>query len=172
MAESESFKSMDYGWMRHALMLARKAADEGEVPVGAVVVCDGEIVGEGWNRNIRLHDPTAHAEIMALRDAAAKLRNYRLPSCKMYVTLEPCAMCASAVIHARLYQLTYGASDPKTGAYGGAYSLPELHAHNHEVEVRNGLLAEEASELLKSFFQQRRSGRRPLEFEEMGPDQD
>ena len=142
--------------MRHALMLARRAGDEGEVPVGAVVVCDGEIVGEGWNRSIGLNDPSAHAEIQALRDAGNHLKNYRLPACKMYVTLEPCAMCVSAVIHARLYQLVYGAPDPKTGALGGAYSLPGLSAHNHEFEQLGGLLADESADMLRAFFRERR----------------
>jgi tRNA(adenine34) deaminase len=148
---------MDYGWMRHALMLARKAGEEGEVPVGAVVVYDGEIVGEGWNRSIGLNDPSAHAEIQALRDAGNHLKNYRLPACKMYVTLEPCAMCVSAVIHARLYQLVYGAPDPKTGALGGAYSLPGLSAHNHEIEHLGGLLADESADMLRAFFRERRA---------------
>jgi len=154
--EPSPFKSMDYGWMRHALLLARRAAEEGEVPVGAVVVCDGKIVGEGWNRSIRLNDPSAHAEIQALRDAGQHLKNYRLPACKMYVTLEPCAMCVSAIIHARLYELVYAASDPKTGALGGAYNLPEVSSHNHEFEVRAGLMSEEAAEMLRSFFRERR----------------
>jgi tRNA(adenine34) deaminase len=154
--EKSEFKSMDNGWMRHALLLAQRAGEEGEVPVGAVVVGDGKIIGEGWNQSIRLNDPSAHAEIMALRNAGQHLKNYRLPACKMYVTLEPCAMCASAVIHARLYQVVYGASDPKTGALGGAYSLPDTHFHNHEVEIQGGLLAAEAAEMLKAFFRERR----------------
>ena len=142
--------------MRHALALARRAGEEGEVPVGAVVVYDGDIVGEGWNRSIALNDPTAHAEILALRDAGNHLKNYRLPACKMYVTLEPCAMCVSAVIHARLYQLVYGAPDPKTGALGGAYCLPGLGSHNHEFEHLGGLLADESADMLRAFFRDRR----------------
>jgi len=153
---ANQFKSMDYGWMRHALALARRAGEEGEVPVGAVVVCDGDIVGEGWNRSIALNDPTAHAEILALRDAGNHLKNYRLPACKMYVTLEPCAMCVSAVTHARLYQLVYGAPDPKTGALGGAYSLPGLGLHNHEFDHLGGLLADESADMLRAFFRERR----------------
>jgi tRNA(adenine34) deaminase len=137
-------------------MLARKAGEEGEVPVGAVVVYDGEIVGEGWNRSIGLNDPSGHAEIQALRDAGNHLKNYRLPACKMYVTLEPCAMCVSAVIHARLYQLVYGAPDPKTGALGGLYNLPDLAAHNHDFEYFGGLLGEESAEMLRAFFRERR----------------
>jgi tRNA(adenine34) deaminase len=156
MTDQTQFKSMDYGWMRHALLLARRAYDEGEVPVGAVVVYDGNIVGEGWNRSIGLNDPSAHAEIQALRDAGQHLKNYRLPACKMYVTLEPCAMCVSAIIHARLYQLIYAAPDPKTGALGGAYDLPGVHPHNHEFEQVGGLLADESSEMLKAFFRERR----------------
>lgn len=142
--------------MRHALALARKAESEGEVPVGAVVVHAGELVGEGWNRNILLRDPSAHAEIMALRHAGERLNNHRLPGCRMYVTLEPCAMCVSAMIHARIESVFYGASDPKTGALGGAYNLLTAGAHNHQPECRGGLLDEEAAGLLKAFFQARR----------------
>jgi len=142
--------------MQHALSLARKAEQQGEVPVGAVVVCEGQLVGEGWNQSIALNDPSAHAEILALRAAGQRLQNYRLPSCTMYVTLEPCAMCVTAAIHARLDSLVYAASDPKTGARGGAYDLPEVYTHNHEFETSGGLLAEEAAELLRSFFRRRR----------------
>ena len=146
----------DLKWMRHALGLAHRAQDEGEVPVGAVIVASGEILGEGWNRNIGLNDPSAHAEIMALREAGIRLRNYRLLGCTLYVTLEPCAMCVGAVIHARLDRLVFGAADPKTGALGGAFNLPCVHAHNHEVEVSGGVLAGEAADLLQTFFRQRR----------------
>ena len=156
MSVDTEFKSMDFGWMRHAMMLAQRAGEEGEVPVGAVVIADGSIIGEGRNSCITLNDPSAHAEIMALRDAGSHLKNYRLPKCKMYVTLEPCAMCASAIIHARLYQVTFGAADPKTGALGGAYDLPALHTHNHEFELRGGLMAEESGDLLRAFFRERR----------------
>jgi len=142
--------------MMHAISLAQRAQSEGEVPVGAVLVRDGEMVGEGWNQNITLNDPSAHAEIVALRDAGQKLKNHRLPGCVLYVTLEPCAMCVGAMIHARLERVVFGATDPKTGALGGAYSLPATHSHNHILEYQGGLMADEASELLKSFFRTRR----------------
>lgn len=143
--------------MARALELARRAEAEGEVPVGAVVVKDGAALGEGWNRNITLHDPAAHAEIVALRDAGRALRNHRMPGCVMYVTLEPCAMCVSAAIHARLERVLFGAADPKTGALGGAYCLPAIHPHNHELDWRGGLLAEQAAEMLRTFFRERRA---------------
>jgi tRNA(adenine34) deaminase len=146
----------DTDWMLRALTLARKAERDGEVPVGAVIVRRGEIVGEGWNRNLSLSDPSAHAEVVALRDAGQRLQNHRMPGCVMYVTLEPCAMCVGAMIHARLEHLWFGATDPKTGALGGAYSLPAAHSHNHLLEYRGGLLADDASQLLKAFFRARR----------------
>ncbi|NNK98089.1 MAG: tRNA-specific adenosine deaminase, partial [Xanthomonadales bacterium] len=124
--------------------------------VGAVVVRDGEIIGRGWNRNIGLNDPTAHAEIMAMRDAGQAIGNYRLPGCSLYVTLEPCPMCVGAMIHARLERLVYGASDPKTGAAGGKLDLLGDPAHNHKVTAAGGCLAEESSRLLITFFRQRR----------------
>lgn len=142
--------------MEHALGLARRAEAEGEVPVGAVVVDGSGLLGEGWNRNIGLKDPTAHAEIIALREAAARMGNYRLPGCTLYVTLEPCAMCVSAAIHARLQRLVFGAPDPKTGALGGAYCLPDVHTHNHRMDYAGGLLAEPAGHLLRAFFRARR----------------
>lgn len=146
----------DERWMRHALMLAGKAEREEEVPVGAVVVLDGKAVGEGWNRNIGLNDASAHAEIMALREAGEVLENYRLPRCDVYVTLEPCAMCVGAMIHARISRVVFGATDPKTGALGGAFSLPGDYPHNHTIECVAGVLADESSEMLKSFFRARR----------------
>jgi tRNA(Arg) A34 adenosine deaminase TadA len=142
--------------MMHAISLALRAQSEGEVPVGAVVVRDGEMIGEGWNRNITLNDPSAHAEILALRDAGQKLKNHRLPGCVLYVTLEPCAMCVGAMVHARLNRVVFGALDPKTGALGGAYSLPAAHTHNHVLEFQGGLMADDASVLLKAFFRARR----------------
>ena len=142
--------------MDEALMLARKAADENEVPVGAVVVAEGGIVGRGWNRNIGLHDPSAHAEIMALRDAGKTVGNHRLTNCTLYVTLEPCLMCAGAMIHARLERVVYGADDPKTGAAGGKFKLLPNPAHNHAPVVSGGCLADKCSVLLKDFFRQRR----------------
>jgi tRNA(Arg) A34 adenosine deaminase TadA len=143
--------------MALALDLARRAEDEGEVPVGAVVTSrDGEVIGQGWNRNIGHCDPSAHAEIVALRDAGRRAGNHRLPGCTLYVTLEPCAMCVGAALHARIERLVYGAFDPKTGALGGAYDLPGAYRHNHEMTIQSGLLASEASELLREFFRSRR----------------
>jgi tRNA(adenine34) deaminase len=154
--EQENTVEEDLRWMRQALLLAQKAETEGEVPVGAVIIHDGELVGKGWNRTITLNDPSAHAEIMALRSAGQKLRNYRLPGCVMYVTLEPCAMCVGAIIHARLDCLVFGAADPKTGALGGAFNLPKAHPQNHLVQQRSGILADDCSGLLKDFFRARR----------------
>ena len=142
--------------MKQALALANKAKEENEVPVGAVVVKDDEIVGRGWNRNIGLHDPSAHAEIMAMRDAGITTCNHRLPDCTLYVTLEPCAMCAGAMIHARLKRVVYAAHDPKTGAAGGCIDLLGNAVHNHSVEVTGGCCGAESSEMLKEFFRSRR----------------
>ncbi len=142
--------------MRHALELAHRAGEEGEVPVGAVIVKDGQVLGRGWNRVIKLNDPSAHAEILALREAGQRLGNYRLPGCSLYVTLEPCAMCAGAMIHARLERVVYGADDPKTGAAGGRFDLLSNPAHNHHPVVDGGCLADKCSVLLKDFFRQRR----------------
>lgn len=152
----DSIESEDRHWMSEALSLALRAIDENEVPIGAVVVKDGKIVGSGWNRNIGLNDPSAHAEIMALREAGATLGNHRLPGCSLYVTLEPCPMCAGAMIHARLARVVYGADDPKTGAAGGVFDLLGNPAHNHQVQVTGGCMAEESSLLLRDFFRQRR----------------
>ena len=146
----------DLVWMGEALLLAKRAGLEEEVPIGAVIVKDGEIVGRGWNRNIGLNDPSAHAEIMAMRDAGKALGNHRLPGCSLYVTLEPCPMCAGAMIHARLERVVYGSSDPKTGAAGGKFDLLSNPAHNHIPQVDGGCLGEECSRLLKDFFQDRR----------------
>lgn len=146
----------DAAWMREALSLARQAEQRGEVPVGALIVRDGTVIGRGWNQNITCHDPSAHAEIVALRQAGQAAENHRLPGCTLYVTLEPCGMCVGAAIHARLDALVFGADDPKTGALGGAYSLPAAHAHNHVLTVRGGVLAAEATGLLQTFFRARR----------------
>ena len=156
-AETESnFDDQDVIWMAEALRLARRAGDEEEVPVGAIVVRDGEVVGRGWNRNIGLHDPSAHAEILVMREAGLALGNHRLVACTLYVTLEPCMMCAGAMIHARLERIVYGANDPKTGAAGGMFDLLNNPAHNHAVMVVGGCLAEESSVLLRDFFRRRR----------------
>lgn len=147
----------DTYWMEQALERARRAEAEGEVPVGAVLVKEGLLVGEGWNRPIGANDPTAHAEILALRDAAERLGNYRLPGTTLYVTLEPCPMCVGAMIHARVERVVFGASDPKTGACGGALDLAHHPSHNHHLIVDGGVLAESAAELLRSFFRRRRA---------------
>jgi len=142
--------------MRRALELARHAEEAGEVPVGALVVLNGEIVGEGWNQPIVAHDPTAHAEIVALRAAAERVRNYRLSDAVLYVTLEPCAMCAGAMVHARVARVVYGAADPKSGAAGSVFNLLESSVLNHRAQVTRGVLAEECGEMLRKFFEARR----------------
>ncbi len=147
---------LDDFFMRHALTLAREAGDAGEVPVGAVVVKEGEIVGRGFNAPISRHDPTAHAEITALRAAAERLGNYRLPGCSLYVTLEPCAMCMGAIFHARIARVVFGAADPKTGACGSVIDLAAEARLNHHAEVTGGVLAGECGGLLSGFFAQRR----------------
>ncbi|WP_017460763.1 tRNA adenosine(34) deaminase TadA [Dyella ginsengisoli] len=152
-----AFTDEDERFMRRALQLAEHARDaEDEVPVGAVLVHDGQILGLGWNRNITLHDPTAHAEIMALRAAGEKQQNYRLPGATLYVTLEPCSMCAMALVHARIGRVVYAASDPKTGAAGSVFDTLIDPRHNHRIDVQGGLLAELSSELLRNFFRARR----------------
>jgi tRNA(adenine34) deaminase len=142
--------------MRHALALARRAQEEGEVPVGAVVVLDEKIVGEGWNRPISASDPSAHAEIQAMRAAAATRKNYRLVGTTLYVTLEPCAMCVGAMFHARVRRVVFGAADPKTGAAGSTLNLFEEKRLNHHALVQGGVLAEECGALLSGFFASRR----------------
>ena len=146
----------DVFFMEAALQQALLAQAAGEVPVGAVVVCGGEIIGRGYNRPISGSDPTAHAEIMALRDAAARLGNYRLPGCGLYVTLEPCAMCSGAIFHARIARLVYGARDPKTGAAGSVLDLYADPRLNFQTEVVGGVCAEACGRLLSAFFAARR----------------
>jgi tRNA(Arg) A34 adenosine deaminase TadA len=154
---STVFTPEDTAFMRRALQLAAHARDvENEVPVGAVLVQNGAIVSLGWNRNITLHDPTAHAEILALRAAGAKLANHRLTGATLYVTLEPCAMCAMALVHARVGRVVYAANDPKTGAAGSVFDTLISERHNHRVLVQGGLLAEASAELLREFFRSRR----------------
>lgn len=143
-------------WMRHALSLARSALDMDEVPVGAVVVHEGEIIGEGHNRTIVDCDPSAHAEIVALRSAASHVGNHRLPGCQMYVTIEPCAMCAGAIVQARLSSLIYGATDPKAGAAGSVLDVLRNPTLNHQCHVVGEILRDECSELIREFFQGRR----------------
>lgn len=146
----------DDDFMREALALAQQAETCGEVPVGAVVVIDGVIVGRGWNQPIAAHDPTAHAEVVAMRDAARKIGNYRLVGCELYVTLEPCVMCAGAIMHARVGRVVYGAADSKTGACGSVVDLFANANLNHHAVVVPGVLAEECSMRLRKFFRQRR----------------
>jgi tRNA(adenine34) deaminase len=153
----QSAVASDEFWMEEALRAAQRALEAGEVPVGAVVVCGGEIVGRGWNRNLTDSDPSAHAEIIALRQAGANLGNHRLGDCELFATIEPCAMCAGALVYARLKRLVYGADDPKAGA---VHSVMEVLNHpklNHQMEVRGGILAGRSAELLQSFFRSRRA---------------
>lgn len=146
----------DEDWMRHALTLAETGENHGEVPVGAVIVKAGELVGEGWNRPITTHDPTAHAEIVALREAGKRLQNYRLVDTILYVTLEPCAMCMAAIAHARVGRLVYGALDPKRGAAVSAIDLCRAPFLNHQVAADGGVLAESCGALLNRFFASKR----------------
>ena len=148
---------IDADYMRHALELAGQAQQAGEVPVGAVVVKDGAIIGRGFNAPISRHDPSAHAEILALRDAAQNIGNYRLVDCELFVTLEPCLMCAGAIMHARIARLVYGASDPKTGACGSVMNVFAEQRLNHHAEVVVGVLADECGLMLSNFFALRRA---------------
>ena len=148
--------TLDELWMEDALRCAQRALEMGEVPIGAVVVCDGKIVGRGWNRNIVDADPTAHAEIVALREAGATVGNHRLGECELFVTIEPCAMCSGALVHARIRRLVYGSDDPKAGA---VYSVMQVVNHpqlNHTMEVQGGVLAGRSAEVLQTFFRNRR----------------
>ncbi len=144
-------------WMRHAMNLAQRAQAQGEVPVGAVLVRAEQILGQGWNRSITEHDPSAHAEIMALRAAGRQANNYRLPGSTLYVTLEPCVMCAGAILHARVEHLVFGAFDPKTGAAGSVFELVQDTRHYHRCEVTGGVLAPQCAEQLQAFFRARRA---------------
>ncbi|MGZ8203965.1 MAG: tRNA adenosine(34) deaminase TadA [Burkholderiales bacterium] len=146
----------DEDYMREALALACDAAAAGEVPVGAVVVRDGAIIGRGYNHPISARDPTAHAEVIALRDAAQRMQNYRLGGCELYVTLEPCAMCVGAILHARIAKVVFGAPDPKTGACGSVVDLPAISRLNHHASFTGGVLAAEAATVLQQFFVARR----------------
>jgi tRNA(adenine34) deaminase len=147
----------DEEYMQRALELASAAQSQGEVPVGAVIVSEsGEVIAEAANGPIALNDPTAHAEVLALRQAGAAMRNYRLPGCRLYVTLEPCAMCAAAIVHARLAKLVFAAADPKSGACGSVMDVLGAPSMNHRVTVESGLLAQESADLLREFFRSRR----------------
>ena len=143
--------------MEEALRCAQRALESGEVPVGAVVTCNGRIVGRGWNRNLSDSDPTAHAEILALREAGANVGNHRLEDCDLFVTIEPCAMCAGAMVHARIQRLVYGAEDPKAGAVHSVMKVVNHPGLNHEIEVHGGVLAGRCSEILQAFFRRRRN---------------
>jgi tRNA(adenine34) deaminase len=149
--------SQDESFMRLALEQAKKAAGAGEVPVGAVLVQDNQVIGSGFNQPIMLNDPSAHAEMMAIRSAAQTLKNYRIPESTLYVTLEPCAMCCGMMLHARVKRVVFGAPDPKTGMAGSVTNLFALKEINHQTEVEGGVLADECGELLREFFKQRRS---------------
>ena len=151
----------DQIFMQAAIALAKQAAENGEVPVGAVVVRDGKIIGRGCNSPIGLNDPSAHAEILALRDAANNIGNYRLVDCTLYVTLEPCAMCSGAVQHSRIANLVYGASDLKNGACGSVINLMAEEKLNHHTKVKSGVLADETGQILSEFFKQRRLNKKP-----------
>lgn len=151
------FSAADELWMRRALGLAAHARDaDGEVPVGAVLVADDRVIGEGWNRNITLNDPSAHAEILALRAAGSSVGNYRFPGATLYATLEPCAMCAMALVHARVARVVFAAADPKTGAAGSVFDTLVSPLHNHRIEVAAGLFADESAGMLREFFRSRR----------------
>lgn len=158
---ANAWSETDLAWMRHALALAAHAErEEDEIPVGAVLIdAQGKILGEGWNRNIGDRDPSAHAEIVAMREAGKALGNHRLIGCTLYVTLEPCAMCAMAMIHARVARVVYAASDPKTGAAGSVFDLLGDPRHNHRVAVHGGLMAEEAGAMLTNYFRRKRGSR-------------
>ena len=153
---SDATPDKDRRWMQRAVELAGRALEEGEVPVGAVVVRDGQLIGEGWNRPIAARDASAHAEIQAMRAAGAMLGNYRLGGCTLYVTLEPCAMCAGAMVHARIGRLVFGAPDPKTGAAGSVFDIVRAPALNHQLQVESGVMADACGDLLREFFRARR----------------
>ena len=147
----------DQHWMQHALLLAARAEAAGEVPVGAVLVNDGVCIAEGWNQPIARHDPTAHAEIVALRQASKAANNYRLPGTTLYVTLEPCPMCAGALVHARVKRIVIGTMDPRTGAAGSVFNILDSAKLNHRVEICHGVLQEECAKLLRNFFVEKRN---------------
>jgi len=155
----ESMRDVDTTWMEHALTLADRAAAEGEVPVGCVIVLEGELVGEGWNRREALQDPIAHAEIIAIQEAASKIGFWRLEGCVCYVTLEPCPMCAGALVNARMARLVYGAVDPKAGACGTLYDIVRDSRLNHRMDVTPGVLSEECGVRLSDFFRHLRGQR-------------
>ncbi|NVK53972.1 MAG: tRNA adenosine(34) deaminase TadA [Alteromonadaceae bacterium] len=154
--------SQDDFWMRHALMLAKKAEQMNEIPVGAVIVSGDQIIGEGWNTPITDHDPSAHAEMKALRQAARQRENYRVIDATLYVTLEPCPMCAGALVHGRINRLVFGAFDAKTGAAGSVMQLCQHASLNHQIAVAGGVLAEPCGDIISSFFKRRRAEKKRL----------
>lgn len=154
--DQQATAGSDELWMEEALRSAQRALEAGEVPVGAIVVCQGRIVGRGWNRNIADSDPTAHAEMLALREAGATVGNHRLGDCELFVTIEPCPMCAGALVHARIKRLIYGADDPKAGAVHSIMQILNHPGLNHRMEVQGGVLAGRCAELLQTFFRNRR----------------
>ncbi|MEJ2360265.1 MAG: tRNA adenosine(34) deaminase TadA [Gammaproteobacteria bacterium] len=153
---SDERESLDQFWMQRALELAQHAQSLGEVPIGAVLVKEDQIIGEGYNSPISQQDPTAHAEVMALRDAARRIGNYRLLNTTLYVTIEPCVMCAGALVHARVQEIVFGAHEPRTGASGSVFDILQSPNLNHRLAVRSGILAEECAGLLQQFFRDRR----------------
>jgi len=162
--DTASFNSqaeIDSFWMQQALDIAKEAGQQGEVPVGAVIIDSNGILFKADNSPIRSHDPTAHAEILAIRQASSHLKNYRIPATTLYVTLEPCIMCMGAMIHARISRLVYGASDPKTGAASSIYNIGSDNRLNHDIEITSGILADQCGALLKDFFKNRRTTRKP-----------
>jgi tRNA(adenine34) deaminase len=154
--KAEAAGKSDELWMQEALRQAQRALDAGEVPVGAIVVCNGKVVGRGSNRNIVDHDPSAHAEVIALREAGAALGNHRLGDCELFVTIEPCVMCAGAMVHARIRRLVFGADDPKAGAVHSVMHVLNHPALNHRIEIQGGVLAGQSAEILQEFFRSRR----------------
>jgi tRNA(adenine34) deaminase len=154
--KGKGYTPIDREWMAKAILLAEQAGAAGEVPVGAVLVKGGVAIGEGWNRPISTCDPTAHAEVMALRDAASRLENYRLPETTLYVTIEPCTMCVGAILHARVGRIVYGATEPRAGAVESQLRLTDMTHYNHKIEVAGGVLAGECSQLISDFFRKKR----------------
>jgi len=152
---------LDELFMEEALHAAQRALEAGEVPVGAVVVCEGRVIAQGWNRNLTGTDPTAHAEIVALREAGTVVGNHRLGDCELFATIEPCAMCAGALVHARIKRLVYGADDPKAGAVHSVMQVLNHPQLNHSMEVKGGVLAGRCGDILQAFFRQRRNERKP-----------
>jgi tRNA(adenine34) deaminase len=159
---ADAQQAADTKWMNYALSLADRAELQDEIPVGAVVVKDGQVIAEGWNLSIFNHDASGHAEIMAIREAGKKIQNYRLIDCTLYVTLEPCPMCAGAMVHARIKRLVYGAGDYKTGAAGSVYNLVRSEKSNHQIEVCAGILSEQCATKISDFFKRRRQEKKAL----------